>query len=117
MDNNIRYFHQGKVLSQYLYSQFLGHSTALDFLQVFKKGTSKLNPYKLLQVRMDGPKVNLKFMPKLVNDRKHSDLELPGVLQLGTCILHTIHLAFSTAINNSGWGLSKLFRALWYLFS
>ena len=54
-------------------------------------------------------------MQELVNDRKHSDFELPGMLQLGTCTLHTIYLAFFTAIKNSGWGLSKLFRALWYL--
>ena len=113
MDINSRYFHQGKVLSQYLDSQFLGHATAIDLLQAFKKGTSKLNPYKLLQVSTDGPNVNLKFMQELVNDRKRCDPELPGMLQLATCTLHSIHLAFFTAIKDSGWGLSKLFRALW----
>ena len=46
MNINIPYFHQGKVLSQYLDSQFLGHATAIDLLQAFKKETSKLNPYK-----------------------------------------------------------------------
>ena len=116
MDINIRYFHQGEVLSQYLHSQFWGHSTAIDLLQACKKGTSKLNPYKLLPVSTDGPNVNLKFMQELVNDRKRSNPELPGMLQLGTCTLHTIHLAFSTANEDSEWGLSKLFLVLWYLF-
>ena len=102
MDINIRYFHLGKVLSQHLDSQFLGHSTTIDLLQAFKKGNSKLNPHKLLQ--------------ELVNDRKRSNPEPPGMLQLGTCSLHTIHLAFSTANKDSGWSLLKLFRVLWYLF-
>ena len=96
--------------------QFLGHSTAIDLLQALKKGTSKLNPYKLLQVSMDGSNANIKFTQELINDRKRSDPKLPIMLQLGTCTLRTIHLAFSTAVKDSGWGLSKLFRALWYLF-
>ena len=53
---------------------------------------------------MDGPNVNLGFMQELVNDRKRSDPQLPGVLQLGTCTLHAIHLTFSTASNDSEWG-------------
>ena len=55
-------------------------------------------------------------MPELVHDKKRSNPELPGMLQLGTCTLHTIHLAFSTANKDSGWGLSKIFRVLWYVF-
>ena len=98
MDINIRYFHRDKVVSQYLDSQFLGHSTAIDLLHAFKKGTSKLNPNKLLQVSMDGPNVNLKFLHEVIDDRKRSDPDLPGSLQLGTCTLHTIHGAFTTAI-------------------
>ena len=95
-------------------SRLLGHSTAIDLLQAFKKGNSKLNPNKL-QVSMYGPNVKLRFVHELV-DRKRSDPELLGMLQLGTCSLHTIHLAFSTFIKDSQWGLSKLFRALWYIF-
>ena len=116
MDINIRYFHRDKVVSQYLDSQFLGHSTAIDLLHAFKKGTSKLNPNKLLQVSMDGPNVNLKFLHEVIDDRKRSDPDLPGILQLGTCTLYTIHGAFTTAIKGTGWGLAKLLRALWYLF-
>lgn len=116
MDINIRYFHQGKVVSQYLNSQFLGHSTATDLLQAFKKGTAQLDPSKLLQVSMDGPNVNLKFMQELLKDRKRYDPEMPGILQLGTCTLHTIHGAFATAMKNTEWGVAKLLRAIWYLF-
>ena len=102
MDINIRYFHQGEVLSQYLDSQCLGHSTAIDLLQAFKMGTSRLNPHKLLQVITDGINVNLKFMQELVNGSKRSNPELPEMLQLGTCTLHTIHLAFFSAYKDSG---------------
>ena len=38
------------------------------------------------------------------------------MLQLDTCTLHTIHLAFSSANKDSKWSLSKLYRVLWYLF-
>ena len=113
IDINIRCFHQGKVLSQYLDSQFLDHSTAIDELQAFEKakskGTSKLYPYKLLQVSTDGPNVNLKFIQEIVNDRKRSDPELPRMLQLGACTLHTVLLTFSTTNKDSGWGYQSCF--------
>ena len=65
---------------------------------------------------MDGPSVNLKFKQKLVADRKHFEVDLHGILQLGTCSLRAIHEAFCTAIKDTRWDLKKLICAICYLF-
>ena len=116
MDVIVRYFYRDKVVSQYLQSQFLGHASAQDLVSAFKQGTSKLNPSKMLQVSMDGPNVNFKFLSDLQDDRKKEDPDLPGILQLGSCSLHIVHGAFSTGIQKTGWNLESLLRAIWYLF-
>ena len=117
MDIIVRYFYGDKVVSQYLDSQFIEHASAKDLLSAFKKGTSTLNPSKLLQVSMDGPNVNFKFLSELVDDRKKEDPDLPSILQLGSCTLHIVHGAFATAVQKTGWKLESLLRAIWYLFA
>jgi hypothetical protein len=117
MDIIVRYFYGNEVVSQYLDSQFLEPATSKDLLSAFKKGTSKLNPSKMLQVSMDGPSTNFKFLGELIEDRKQQDPDLPGILQLGSCSLHIVHGAFSLAVQKTGWNLERLLRAIWYLFA
>ena len=54
MDIIVHYFHVDKCLSQYFDSQFMGHTTAKDFLENLKSTLSKLKNKKLLQISMDG---------------------------------------------------------------
>lgn len=63
MDIYIRYWHveDNKVITQYMTSAFIGHSTAEDMLKAFYKSTEKIDFSKLLQISMDGPSVNWKF--------------------------------------------------------
>ena len=60
MDIIVHYFHEEKCLSEYFDSQFMGHTTAKDLLENLKSTLSKLNNRKLLQISMDGPRVNWK---------------------------------------------------------
>ena len=63
---------------------------------------------KLLQVSMDGPSVNLKLLRLLQSERKKDIQEL---LDIGTCGLHTIHGAFKTGMEASGWEIKKTLKA------
>lgn len=116
MDFLIRYFGTDRVVTEYLDSKFLKHATASDLFTAFKAGTSKLNPSKMVQVSMDGPNVNHKFLERLMQYREKSDPDQPQLLQLGSCSLHIIHGAFSTGMQKTGWNLEKLLRAICYLF-
>ena len=72
---------------------------------------------KMLQVSMDGPNVNLKFLKDLKaflkNDKDQNDVEL---FDIGTCSLHVVHGAYKTAHNACGWKVHVFLRSLYYLF-
>ena len=61
MDITVHYFYEERVVTQYFDSQFLGHTTAGDLLNSLKTSLSKLNNRKILQISMDGPRVNWKI--------------------------------------------------------
>ena len=64
MDFCVRFWdsEKSKVVGRYLASEFLGHPNAENLLDSFVKATCKLNNKKLIQVSLDGPSVNHKFM-------------------------------------------------------
>ena len=95
-------------------SQFLGHAKATDLLIHFKEGKEELNPNHLLQVSMDGPNVNWKFHRDLLQERKTE--ELPELLNIGSCGLHTVHGRLQKAVHESGWHLGNLLRSVWQIF-
>ena len=63
----------------------------------FVKG---MDERKLLQVSMDGPSMNLKFLRLLQSGWKKKDIQ--ELLDIGTCELHTIHGALKTETEASG---------------
>ena len=75
MDLVIRYWNENKheISARYLTSTFLGHARADNLLEKFKEGLQCLSLRKLIQVSMDGPAVNYKFLDNLKVDLKHSD--------------------------------------------
>ncbi|XP_048580627.1 uncharacterized protein LOC116610226 [Nematostella vectensis] len=119
MDLIVRFWdvQKNKVVSRYIDSQFLGHTRAADLLQSFKLGLQKLNPANLVQVSMDGPNVNWKFLEDLLEDREQTDPDLPKLINIGACGLHVVHGAFKYGATATGWRLDKLLRSLWYTFS
>ena len=116
MDFVIRFWDSAddKVAVRYLGSEFLGHATAADLLKHFNRGIAQLDPKNLLQVSMDGPNVNQKFHQDLVKERQAE--ELPGILNIGSYGLHSVHGSLQTGANKTGWNLGNLLRALWQIF-
>jgi hypothetical protein len=71
----------------------------------------------MLNVSMDGPNVNLKFMKELKTFlQQDSDPDDPELFDLGTCSLNVVHGAYKTAHNACGWKVHEFLRALYYLF-
>lgn len=117
MDVMIRFWSDkdNEVCTRYYGSVFLGHATAADLLDGFLKALSGLDVKKLMQVSMDGPNVNKKFLQDLKLYLK-GDPSMPIILNLGTCGLHTLHNSYKAAIKKTSWGIVEFLRALHYLF-
>ena len=116
MDVIVHYFHEDRVVTQYFDSQFMGHTTADKLVENLKSSLAKLHNRKLLQLSMDGPRVNWKVLSLLCEDRDKQDADLPKLLNIGSCGLHIVHGAFCTGCQATEWKIDGVLRALWYLF-
>ena len=105
MDINIRYFDVDlmKVDEIYWHSNFLGTTAADDLLKSFENALEKLDVTKMVQVGMDGPKVNWSLMEKLNSARDMN--ELSGLIDIGSCNLHIVHGAFKTGVESTNWNV------------
>lgn len=117
MDMSIRFWdsNTNEAVTRYYTSAFLGHATAEVLLEEFLKALSGLDLHKLLQVSMDGPNVNIKFLRLLTSYLKDAT-DMPELLDFGSCGLHTVHDAFKTSIMAIGWKIASFLRAIFYLF-
>lgn len=117
MDIHVRFWCNVKqqVCTRYLNSAFLTKSKAENLLESFKEALHPLSLDKLLQVSMDGPSVNWKFLRLLKSDLELGD-ESPKLLEIGSCGLHVIHGAFQTGHSKAGWEVNRFLRGLYYLF-
>ena len=116
MDIIVHYFYEDKVVSQYFDSQFMGHTVATDLLQHLKCSLSKFSYSKLLQISMDGPRVNWKLYSLLCEDREKDDADMPNLLNIGSCGLHVVHGAFYSGCRATDWNIDGILRTLHYLF-
>ena len=78
----------------------MGHATTADVLTHLKNGMALLNPSSLVQISMDGPKVNWKFYRNIFQERKGE--ELTDLLNIGSCSLHVAHVSFEKGAKESG---------------
>ena len=92
LDLLVRYFDitDRRVYTRYISSEFLGHARHMDLLRNFANMTDEMFEGKLVQLSMDGPAVNLKFLAELQKDRKEKGL--PQLINIRSCGLHTGHL-------------------------
>ncbi|XP_063219581.1 uncharacterized protein LOC134529431 [Bacillus rossius redtenbacheri] len=118
MDLTVRYWDDVKnvTCTRYLTSVFLGHSTAADLLYAFKSALTSALLHKILQVSMDGPNVNLRFLKDLREDLKEGRPHEGVILDIGTCGLHSLHCAFKTAMKGTEWEIIPFLRAIHNLF-
>lgn len=88
MDLVIRIWKDNQVSTRYFGSQFLKHTRTSDLIGSFKAGISGLNAGELLQISMDGPSTNWKFLNDLLEDGKCTDPDWPTPVNLGSFGLH-----------------------------
>ena len=108
-DNNKK-----RVQVRYFDSGFLGNTGGKQLLEKFHELTEKLIPTRLIQISMGGPNVNWKFLELLAESRLEA--EVPSLINIGNCGIHVMHGAFKTDAKASGWGVSKILKALARLF-
>lgn len=117
MDIHVRYWDTSSnfVCTRYFKSAFLGHATANDMMVKFLDCLKLIDLKKMVQLSMDGPNVNWKFYDDLC---KHvaEDPNDPKTVNIGSCGLHRMHLAYRAGVESSKWGIGSILSSLWYLF-
>ena len=91
----------------------MGRARANQILDFFIEGCYKLNQSHMLQISSDGPNENLEFL-ELYAEKRELD-ELPCLVDLETCGLHTVHGSSKNGTNYLGWNTMKLLKALFKL--
>lgn len=118
MDLSIRfmYSNNGKsnVVTRYFDSAFLNHATAEILLESFLNMLKNVNLRKLLQVSMDGPNVNFKFLRLLKQYLNDNESTTPVLVELGSCGIHTVHNCFKCSFKI--WDIKKFLVAIFALF-
>lgn len=99
----------------YLTSVFLGHTTASDLLSAFKGIFNDSLLSKLIQVSMNGPIVNMKFLDDLLDDPVFCD-ESHSLICIGICGLHVVHGAFQYGHKAAKWTVNDTLRAIYRMF-
>ena len=117
MDIAIRFWNPktNSVCARYFDSSFLGHATASDILESFKAALGDLPIGKLIQVSMDGPAVNWKFMESL-STFLDEDVSTHKLLNLGSCGLYVIQGALQIGRKASRWDINASLHAMYTLF-
>ena len=117
MDCGLRFWdeNEGIVKARYFDSKFLQRPNAQNLLDKLVEVTDVLGIDKILQLSMDGPRVNWNVLKMLQEKRKENDH--PGIIDIGSCGLHVIHGAFQTGLQSQGWELNKIFRGMFNIFN
>ena len=100
---------------RYYNSQFFGHTTHQDLVKQFNDGMKQLDVNKLIQISLDGPSVNHKFLEEVSKKRKGD--EQHQLINIGTCGLHTIHGAFKTGAKNVKLNIKQTSKGAWQVSS
>ena len=110
LDLYLRFWDGDKVLTRYIHSEFLGKAQSVDILECFETLDQMQSLKHMVQVSMDGPKVNLKFQKQL--EKRSRDMYEHGLLNLGSCGIHQLHNALKAAMEamNIGEFLKCLFK-------
>ena len=74
----------------------LGQIRSDDLVKAFNDGLNELDLTKLIQISMDGPNSNLKFLSEIKKLRIKD--ELACLTDIGCCNLHVIHGAFKLSL-------------------
>ena len=89
-------------------SKCLSHIKADDILAKFNDSVSTADLNKMIQVSMDGPNTNWKYVKYL--KRCWLENEQHQLMDIGSCSLQIIHGAFKTGTENTNWELKKVLK-------
>lgn len=108
MDLHVRFWNNVAQQTQikYLGSVFLTHTRAINLLSAFKSQISNFDTKKLIQIAMDGPNVNFKFLEDFKKDVEKEVDETNKLLEAGSCDFKA-----------SQWELGEFLKAIFYLFN
>lgn len=112
MDVHIRFCINDTVKTRYLTSVFLGRATSEDLLRAFTGALQELSQKKMLQISMDGPNVNTKFLRLFIENR---DPTFPDLLDCGSCSLHVVCGSLKHA-DEKNFKIGKFLMAIYYVF-
>lgn len=117
MDLVVRFWTHDRIETRYLTSCFLLDATAVGLLEGFKQSLNDLNInlHKIIQVSMDGPNVNLKFLNDL-NTHLDTSPERVKLIEIGTCSLHIVNNSFKNGVKISNWNIDGFLKSIYYLF-
>ena len=87
MDLQLRYWDVSE--KKVVVRLFLGHTCSNELVKTFNDGFNELDLTKLVQISMDGPNSNLKFLSEVKKLRTED--ELACLIDIGSCSLHVIH--------------------------
>ena len=93
-----------RAATRYFYSSFFGHVTVNDLQSSFTSLVNDQILSKIVQVSMDGPNVNLKFLGLLI-DQLEIQFE-KSLLDMGSWSQHTLHGAFQNGHKNAKWNVN-----------
>ena len=105
-----------EIVNSYCGYLFTGHCTSGNLLDQYKTFTEKmkLDSSFVFHLGMDGPKVNLSFQEKLIDNLKGETGT--NILKLGSCSLHPVHTAFEKGILVLPLDFDSLFHDLRFFF-
>ena len=73
----------------------------------------ELNKGQLLQISVDSPSVNRAFLKEIQKHREQE--ELPQLINIGSCCLDIIHVAFQTGATTTCWNIKGTLKAIYKL--
>ncbi|KAH8027108.1 hypothetical protein HPB51_002262 [Rhipicephalus microplus] len=116
MDVLIRYWDAAddSVKTRYRTSCFMGHTCAEDLASAFCQALEEIKGSKILQVSVDEPNANFKFLRSLKEELRESDES--HILDIGSCGLHAINGAYKAGHVASGCDLVSFLRSAYNLF-
>ena len=92
----------------------MGHATANDLSEHFSDVINNVDGgNRMIQVSMDGPLANWKFINLLQKDRVEK--EQRNLIDIGSCSLHVIHGAFKTGAESSGWNMKATIKGVFMI--
>ena len=77
--------------------------------QEFSSALKEFDGSKLLQISLDGPNINLKFLNDIAKDCVAN--EQHKLVFIGACGLHVTYRAFKTGAESIDWKMKKILKA------